>query len=187
MKFPPVSDIKKMRKSLDVTQAALAKESGISQSTIAKIEGGRMSASYETIVKLFEALESISAGEGGDLKALDVASPNVVSISSSDLVHQASDLMRRTGYSQLPVIDSGVPVGSISERGIFEILRNGTTMEELSHLPIGRVMSDPFPVVSDTTPMKTVTGIMEGYNAVLVSRKGTIVGMITNTDVLKLV
>lgn len=187
MKFPPASDIKRIRKSMDVTQSELSRLSGVGQSTIAKIERGRTSASYEIVVKLFETLEQMRKGHGTDMKAMDVASTNVVSIESSAQVHQASDLMRRTGYSQLPVIDSGVPVGSISERGIFELLREGSTMEELAHTSISRVMKEPFPVVSDTAPMGAVTGLMVGYDAVLVSRKGEIVGMITNADILKLV
>lgn len=133
MRFPPASDIKRIRKSMDVTQSELSRMSGVGQSTIAKIEGGRTSASYETVVKLFETLEQMRRGQGSDMKAMDVASTKIVSIESSALVHQASDLMRRTGYSQLPVIDSGVSVGSISERGIFELLREGSTMEDLAH------------------------------------------------------
>lgn len=187
MKFPPVSDIRRLRKSLDITQSELAKESGVSQSTIAKIEGGRTSASYETIVRLFETLEAMKKSSANDMKAMDVASTEVVSITSDSMVHQASELMRSTGYSQLPVIDGGVPVGSISERGIFELLREGGTMEDIGDMPISKVMKEPFPVVSDTTSMTAVTGLMVGYNAVLVSRKGAIVGMITNADILKLV
>ncbi len=187
MKFPPVSDIRRLRKSLDITQSELAKGSGVSQSTIAKIEGGRTSASYETIVRLFETLESMKKGSANDMKAMDVASSDVVSISSSELVHQASELMRSTGYSQLPVIDNGVPVGSISERVIFELLREGSTMDDIGDMPIAKVMKEPYPVVSETTSMSAVTGLMVGYNAVLVSRKGSITGMITNADILKLV
>ncbi len=187
MRFPPVSEIRHIRKGLDITQSQLAAESGISQSTIAKIEGGRTSASYETVVRLFETLDEIKSRGGSDIKAIDVASHDIVSVTSSDLLHTASDLMRRSGYSQLPVIDDGFSVGSISERVILEILRNGTTMEELAHTRIADVMKGPFPVVPDTTHMSAVTGLIEDNSAVLVSTKGKIVGMLTNADVLKLV
>ena len=60
MKFPPASDIRRIRKALDITQTELAKESGVSQSTIAKIEKDRISASYETVVKLFETLDEMA-------------------------------------------------------------------------------------------------------------------------------
>ena len=186
MKFPPASDIRKMRKSLDVTQTEWAHSSGISQSTSAKIESGKISASYETVVKLFDTLESMKHKEHKDLTADDVATKSVITIQSTDLVHQASDLMRTTGYSQLPVLKGEVPVGSISERGIFELVRQGYTMEQLGQTVISKIMDESFPVVSDTTPISTVTTLMSNCNAVLVSKKGKIVGLITNADMLKL-
>ncbi len=187
MRFPPITDIKRIRKSLDITQSELARESGVSQSTIAKIENGRISASYDTVVSLFIALDSMKSRKGDEMTAMDVASHDVVSIPSNYLIHQASEMMRRTGYSQLPVIDKGVSVGSISERAIFDMLRKGATMDELAYMQISKVMRGPFPVVSDTTPMSSVTGLMTEHDAVLISRKGEIVGMITNADILKLV
>ncbi|MBO4552271.1 MAG: CBS domain-containing protein, partial [Candidatus Methanomethylophilaceae archaeon] len=44
-----------------------------------------------------------------------------------------------------------------------------------------------YPVVTENTPIRTVTTLMANFNAVLVARKGKIVGMITNADLLKLI
>lgn len=187
MRFPPASDIRRIRKSLDITQVELASASGISQSTIAKIERGKISASYETVVTLFETLESLKQGEKRELTAADVASREVVSVQCSDSVHHASDLMRTTGYSQLPVFKGDIPIGSVSERGIFELVRQGTTMDELGRTTISKVMDESFPVVSDVTPISSVTTLMTNCNAVLVSHKGRIIGLITNADMLKLI
>lgn len=187
VKFPPASDIKRIRKSLDITQMELAAASGISQSTIAKIERGTISAGYDTVVRLFETLETMKADSRRELTAADVASEDVVTVQSSERVHRASDLMRSTGYSQLPVLNGDVPVGSISERGIFELLRNGATMEQLGRTVISDVMGDSYPVVTDSTPISSVTALMGSSGAVLVSRKGKIVGVITNADMLKLI
>ncbi len=187
MKFPPASDIRRIRISMDITQTQLANRSGISQSTIAKIERGKISASYETVVALFETLESMNRDIGRGLTAKDVCSPAVVSIQSTETIHDASELMRSTGYSQLPVLSGEVPVGNISERGIFELLNSGQTMDDLSMLPVSKVMGESYPVVSDTTPVSTIAGMMNSCNAVLVSSKGKIVGMITNADMLKLI
>ena len=187
MKFPPSSDIRRLRKSLDITQIELSKASGVSQSTIAKIEREKISASYETVVKLFETLESLKQKERKDLTAADVASKTVVTVQSTETVHKASDLMRSTGYSQLPVLKGDTPVGSISERGIFDLLRQGNTMDQLGEVQISKVMDESFPVVSDTMPISAVTTLMSDSNAVLVSKKGQIVGMITNSDMLKLI
>ena len=187
MKFPSTSEIKKIRKSLDITQAQLAAESGISQSTIAKIEKGTISASYATVVKLFETLDDMRVSGRKDVYASDIASKDVISIQSNMTVRDASELMKTTGYSQLPVLEGDTPVGSISEREIFELVRNGMTMDELSGKPINKVMGESYPVVAENTPMRTVTTMMANFNAVLVSRKGRIVGMITNADLLKLI
>ncbi|MDD4222951.1 MAG: helix-turn-helix domain-containing protein, partial [Candidatus Methanomethylophilus sp.] len=120
MRFPPASDIRRIRKSLDLTQTELAARSGISQSTIAKIERSRIAASYETVVKLFETLDSIAARGGRrTVTAAEVASADVVTVQSTDKVRVATELMRTAGYSQLPVLRGETPVGSISERSIF--------------------------------------------------------------------
>lgn len=187
MKFPATSEIKKIRKSLDITQAQLASESGISQSTIAKIEKGTISASYTTVVKLFETLDDMRVNERKDVYASDVSSKEIVTIQSDMTVRDASELMKSTGYSQLPVLEGETPVGSISEREIFELVRRGVTMEELSRKPINKVMGESYPVVTENTPIRTVTTLMANFNAVLVAKKGKIVGMITNADLLKLI
>jgi len=187
MKFPPASDVRKVRKGLDVTQAQLAAASGISQSTIAKIERNNISASYTTIVKLFETLEEMRISDGKDMVASDVASKEVVTIQCTEKVRTVSDLMRTTGYSQIPVLRGDVPVGSISERSIFELVRQGRTMEDLADSSIEKVMEESFPVVTENTPMITVTSMMSNCNAVLVAKKGKIVGVITNADILKMI
>ncbi|MFA7342219.1 MAG: CBS domain-containing protein, partial [Candidatus Methanomethylophilaceae archaeon] len=65
--------------------------------------------------------------------------------------------------------------------------RQGKTMEEMGEMNIARVMEDSFPVVNDNTPMENVTSLMSNCNAVLVARKGKIMGVITNADMLKLI
>ncbi len=187
MRFPPASDIRKLRKVLDVTQAELAKRSGISQSAIAKIERENISPSYDTVVKLFETLENMSRNDDNHKTAVDVASKGVVTIQCTEKVRAASDLMKTTGFSQLPVLKGEVPVGSISERTILELIRQGKTMDELSGMSVARVMGDMFPVVNENTPMDTVTTLMGNANAVLVARKGKIIGVLTSADLLKLI
>ena len=93
MKFPPASDIRRMRKALDITQTELAKESGVSQSTIAKIEKDRISASYETVVKLFETLEEMAKSAKHDITAADVATKDIITVQSTDRVRDATEIM----------------------------------------------------------------------------------------------
>ncbi len=186
MKFPRATEIRKIRKGLDITQTELANASGVSQSTIAKIERGKISASYDTVVSLFDTLERMKQSRAEDVLAIDVASKNLITIQSNEKVHAATELMRSTGFSQLPVLTGEIPVGSISERSIFDLLRTGRTMEDLKDSVIYSIMDDSFPLVNENTPISAVTSIMSNYDAVLVGSKGKIVGMITNSDLLKL-
>mgnify|MGYP000330944378 FL=1 len=116
-----------------------------------------------------------------------MASKDIVSVQSTDRVRVASELMRTAGFSQLPVLKGDTPVGSISERSIFEKIRSGKTMDDIKDAPIYTIMDDSFPVVNESTPMSSVTAMMSDCNAVLVARKGKLVGMITKADILKLI
>ena len=187
MQFPPASDIRKIRLSMDITQSQLSASSGISQSTIAKIERGKISASYETVVTLFETLDAMKHEIGKGMTAIDVCSKDVVYVESDANISKASSIMREEGYSQLPVFLGDFPVGSISERDIFSTISSGIPLEEVNELPVSKVMGESFPVVADTTPVATVAMMMSNCNAILVSKKGKIIGMITNADMLKLI
>ena len=80
MKFPEETEIKKMRKNLDITQSELASLSGVSQSTIAKMERGGIKGSYEAVVSIFTVLEEEMSKRREGMKAKDVASTNIISI-----------------------------------------------------------------------------------------------------------
>ncbi len=139
------------------------------------------------MVKLFETLDAMKQEGSKDLVAIDVASKNVVTVQSTENVHRASEILKSTGYSQLPVLSGDIPVGSISERDIFDMLRQGYTMDQMRTTPVVKVMNDSFPIVSDSTPITLVTMLMSDSNAVLVAQKGKIIGVITNADMLKLI
>ena len=78
-------------------------------------------------------------------------------------------------------------MGSISERGIFEMMSRDKSVEKVNTTVLSEVMGESFPVVSDNTPIGTVAGLMNSYNAILVSKRGVIIGMITSADMLKLI
>ena len=186
MRFPPTSEIRKRRKMLDVTQAELAAESGVGQSTITKIENGRISASYETVVKLFEALDRMGSSKR-EVKVMDIASRNIVSVQDTCTVREATEILRTTGFSQIPVFRGESPAGSISERGIFRHIGGEQSLEQLSGRPVSDIMEDSFPTVPENSDISAVSSMLLTSDAVLVTRRGKIIGMITNADLLKLV
>jgi predicted transcriptional regulator len=186
MRFPPATEIKRLRHALDITQMQLSSMSGVSQSTIAKIEKGAINGSYESVVRIFDALQGEMDRRRKGRQAKDVMSRNIISIQARERVKKASELMRRSGYSQLPVFDGSQPVGSISEFGILAQLRDGTSMDEVRDRPVREIMNEAFPVVNEDTPLETATSLLSTSKAVLVGRKGKITGIITSSDVLKL-
>jgi predicted transcriptional regulator len=187
MKFPEETEIKKLRKNLDITQSELAAMSGVSQSTIAKMERGVIRGSYEAVTKIFSVLDQELDRRRQGLRARDVMTTEVISVQLNQSVRQASDIMRQSGYSQLPVFEGKRPVGSLSEYDILNRLREGERMDDLGARSIGSLMDDPYPVVNEETPVEALTSLLSTTDAVLVSRKGDVVGILTRSDVLKLI
>ncbi|MDD1773069.1 MAG: CBS domain-containing protein [Methanomassiliicoccales archaeon] len=187
MKFPDASEIRRLRKSVDLTQVELANLSGVSQSTIAKIERGGISGSYDAIVRIFKVLHDEVGKRRQGMRAKDVASGEVVSVQVDEKVKRVSEIMRETGYSQLPVFEGPQPVGSVSEYGVLMLLKDGARMEDLAEMTVGSIMDGTFPVVSEETPIETVTSLLSNSHAVLTARRGRITGIITSSDVLKLI
>ncbi len=119
------------------------------------------------------------------LKVNQLMSRPVVSISKMSLVREAVDLMRRKGFSQLPVFDGGRCVGSISEKTILDRAARGESLDELLGRRVREIMDSPFPIVNDDTPLDMVLGLMQGNYGVLVSKGENVIGILTKSDFLK--
>lgn len=187
MPFPRIDEIKKMRKHLEITQSELARMANVSQSTIAKLERNSISASYEIVTRVFEAIENEGRIRKINRTARDVLHSPIVSVHKDDTLASASDLMKRKGYSQLPVLNGDAVVGSISDESILNQLRQGSSLDELSHIRVESVMNEAYPVIPETTAVEMIATLLSGSPAVLVQRKGKIAGIITKSDLLKLI
>ena len=95
-------------------------------------------------------------------------------------------LMTDNEISQLPVIHNKTQVGSITDKKIMELIEKSANIEKLKNSIIGDVMEDPFPVVSYESPIEITYNLLEFYQAIIVIKKGEIVGIVTKADVLKL-
>jgi len=163
-----------------MTQHALARASGVSQSLVAKIEAGSVDASYSKVKRIIEALEHAAAGNGG--KAKDIMHDGVEAASPRDTLHSAAAAMGKRAISQLPVVDGGLVAGSITEEGLLACFSKGRDMQKMR---VGDVMGEPFPSVLPATPLSAVASLLRHHPAVLVSDRGRIAGIITKADILK--
>ena len=190
MYLPTPRELKKMRKKAGLTQAELAKLAGLSQSMIARIESGTVDPRLSTLKKIMNALSAViisshTVGEVLEKKNKENPHlPKLIFVRPTDSVRKATDLMKRYSVSQLPVLDSSLkPVGSVTERGLmtsFTIFG-----KDLLNKKVNDVMSESFPVINIESKLSEIYSLfVEGNDAVLVVKKGKIVGILTKIDVL---
>jgi cystathionine beta-synthase len=106
----------------------------------------------------------------------------VISADSSITVRRALEIMSEHNISQLPIIENGESVGSVSEgRLMTAVLQDPRLLEG----PVERVLAAPFPVVSYQDALDHVTRLLtRGNGAVLARRAGRIVGIVTRYDII---
>ena len=177
-------DIAKIRKRLGMTQNQLSERSGVSQSLIAKIEANKVAPTYRTVKKISDSIDKEKLKVS--IKINKVMTRKIYLISSEETVKNTIKLMTDNEISQLPIIHNKTQVGSITDKKIMELIEKSANIEKLKNSIIGDVMEDPFPVVSYESPIEITYNLLEFYQAIIVIKKGEIVGIVTKADVLKL-
>lgn len=182
--FPTLEDIAKKRRQLGLKQSELAKLAGVSQSLIAKLEAGTIDSSYTKVKTIFDVLERLEVKS--KIQAEKVLHTKVVTVQKTDPILKVVQLMKKHSYSQIPVFDGKQSVGSVSEKTILRQILDGKDLAEVSKLPTGEIMEEGFPQVSEDAPLVLISSLLQVYSAVLVSRKGEVVGIITKADLLRM-
>lgn len=175
-----VRQVRRQRVTLGLTQAELAKASGASQSLIAKLERSRLSPSYEVVRRILEALDRLAAND--EATAGDLMHGSPVFAEPAEPLGKALERMKAKGFSQLPVVDRGQPVGSISESAILDRIEQGADLDALKRQPVRFSMRASFPTVEPATRRRTLVELLRDHEAVLVVREGRLVGVITKSD-----
>ena len=120
----------------------------------------------------------------GDLLAHkgEGAPDTLVSAAPGQLVRQALGLMRLHDVSQLPVLENGECIGSVTE---YTLTQRGLESSRFLDAVVGEVMDEAFPVVDATQHVESVQKLLsKATPAVLVRRGGTIEGIVTRSDML---
>ena len=183
--LPTLIDIAKKRHQLGLKQAELAKMAGVSQSLIAKLEAGKIDSSYTKVKTIFETLEKLETKT--KLSAGKMFQTEVISVQRNEPVAKVVELMKRHGYSQLPVFEGKHSVGSISEKTILRQILDGKDLAQISHIATGEIMEEAFPQVGEDAPLSLISDLLQVYSAVLISRRGKVVGIITKADLLRMI
>jgi len=182
--FPTLQDIAKRRRQLGLKQSELAKAAGVSQSLIAKLEAGTIDSSYTKVKMIFDVLDRLEFKS--KIQTEKVVHSDVVTVQKSEPISKVVKLMKDHGYSQIPVFDGKQSVGSLSEKSILRQILEGKDLEQISSLPTEEIMEEAFPQISEDAPLSLITSLLQSYSAVLVSRKGVVIGIITKADLLRM-
>ena len=196
--LPDLDKIRQMRKRLNLSQRELASLAGVSQSLIAKIERGSIDPSYSNVRKILMAFEEVLRRRkvegmklGAQLTVGDLATRGVVLVGPEQSVGECVERMMRGRFTQLPVMVGDKVVGGITDDRIRdytieETRANRKTYDMVMQTKVEEVMMDPFPILSEDTPIELASVHLQREEAVLVSRKGQIVGILTSADFLNL-
>jgi predicted transcriptional regulator len=175
-----VERIGKLRKQLGLTQKELADLSGVSQSLIAKIESGKIDPAYSKVMQILSALENEQ--NKGKKTAEEIMSLGLAFVSPEDYVTDAIKLMKDKDISQLPVLEGGKCVGSLSESDILDLVAAHADLKK----PLVRdVMKESFPVIPANSLVDVAASLLKHYSAVLVEKDGKVGGIITKADLFK--
>jgi predicted transcriptional regulator len=182
--LPSLDEIIRKRKVLNLTQKQVSQLAGVSQSLIAKLESGKIDPSYTKVKAILDVLNRLETK--AEVNASAILHKRVVGVQKDDKISKAVQLMKDLGYSQLPVFDGERSTGSISEKTILSQILAGKELSEVSTLSVEEIMDEAFPQVSEDAPLPLVSSLLRTYPAVLVSKKGSVVGIITKADLLKM-
>ncbi|MBI4017317.1 MAG: CBS domain-containing protein [Candidatus Aenigmarchaeota archaeon] len=174
-----VSGLRKRRQRLGVPQKELAARANVSQSFVSKLEAGFINPSYANVERLAGVLEEMEHTEEPAVSAY--AHKKVVAVNEDDTVVRAIRVMKKRGFSQLPVFRHGFCVGTVTERRLFEALSESMNIAKKK---VRDIMDEPLPVVSPSTKRSACIALLRSQPAVLVANKGSVIGIVTKSDFL---
>ena len=188
MNFPKISDIPIRRKSIGLTQTDLARLVGVSKSTIAKLEKENHSPSYDLVIRIFDVLESerqkkLTQTKGFTAKDLMTKAKHLVTAKPNENFSKVIKRMLERGVSQAPVIENGFCIGSINMKQLSEFHAKN---QPIKNIKIKEIMQEPFPTITQNEPIETISQLLTNNQAILVTQKGKISGIISNLDSAKI-
>lgn len=159
--------IRQTRKELGLTQTEVGEEAHLSPSQLSRLESAQGNPSYEAVYRVYDVLNSkLEEPDAGELlrwKRHRIGEElSFEYVTPDDTCEEVSRLMEKYEISQLPVVENGEAVGSITETDLMEAKGN------LEEVLVGDVSGEPFPEVSEEAGVASIRSLLRAYPAVLI-------------------
>jgi len=115
----------------------------------------------------------------------DVMSKGMVTISPNESVKRACEIMAKHDISGLTITEKGKPVGMLTQGDLIPMIAQGKDPKKVKVKDImgkKRISIDPSADISDAA----VLMVSKGVKRLPVLRKGKLIGVITQTDIVKI-
>jgi len=107
----------------------------------------------------------------------------LVTVTPRATVAEAIRILETAGFSQLPVLDDGKPVGSIQEVTLARILHDQSDPEKVI---VGDIMARPLPQMETTVHLdEAYRLLLAGNTGVLAIQDGKVVDIVTRIDLIQ--
>jgi tRNA nucleotidyltransferase (CCA-adding enzyme) len=126
--------------------------------------------------------DALQAEVRSPLRAHDIASAPVRTISPNTTMQEAGELMARWGHGGLPVLDSGVLDGMVTRKDVDKALRH-----DLGHAPVRGFMARDVITVAPDADLPELERLLaeEGIGRIPIVEADEIVGIVTRKDLLR--
>ena len=179
------SKIRSARIMLGISQARLAKEANVSQSTIARLEKEcrKLNPSYSMVYNIVNALNRISSGEQtiDQVGVKDLMHSRLIFVKPTDSIKKAIMIMKENDYSQIPVMENGKVLGTVYQKDLIGFASNPTK----ANIKVREVMGVPLPEIDENAKVGMIKSVLESWGAAIVKRKNKAVGIVTIYDLFK--
>jgi len=185
---PQLSEIKKLREELDLSQRKLAKRCNIQPSFLNMIENTKNSTkpSYDVLVKIFNELDAEAQKRLDKLTtAGKVCKKFPTTARKSEYVDDIIKTMHDKDYSQIPVIESGGCIGLVTENSLVKFLQQ-QDHKPMIQTKVKEVMETPPPTIDVNTKITDkILDLLSDTKCLLVSENGKIMGILTKIDAIR--
>lgn len=184
-RIPELSEIKKLREELNLSQRQLAKLCNINPAFLNVIENKNKEPSHKVFVRIFQVLDAEAEKKLNKLTtAKDICNKNLITAKKMDYIEDIIKIMKEKNISQIPVMDSRC-IGMVTENSFVKFLKeNGA--QKLVMAKVKDAMEIPPPSLDvDAKITKSILDLLYESRCILVTDKGKLYGIITKIDAIR--